>query len=78
MKKKAKVKATGRASRPEKAGSKKAKLIKMLEGDGATLDAICKKFGWQQHTTRALISTLGKTSKIESTRTEKGAYRIIQ
>ncbi len=39
MKKKAKVKAAGRASRPEKAGSKKAKLIKMLEGDGATPSA---------------------------------------
>ena len=74
MKKKAKAK----AKRPAMAGSKKANLIKLLAGDGATLDAICKKFRWQRHTTRGIISILGKTSKIESTRNDTGErfYRI--
>lgn len=74
MKKKAKAK----PQRPAMAGSKKANLIKLLAGDGATLDAICKKFGWQPHTTRGLISVLGRTLKIESTRNDKGErfYRI--
>ena len=71
------------ARKPAKApqpSTKRAKLIALLEGDGATLDAICKKFGWQRHTTRGIISILGKTSKIESTRTEKGQrfYRIAK
>ena len=30
---------------------------------GATLDGICKKFGWQKHTTRALMSAGGSLTK---------------
>jgi len=75
-----KKKATLKPKKPAMAGSKKAKLIRILEGDGATLDAISKKFSWQRHTTRGLISVLGRTLKIESTRTDKGErfYRIAK
>jgi hypothetical protein len=75
-----KKKAKARRQKPAMAGSKKARLIKMLETKGATLDAICKKFTWQRHTARAVVSTLGNTNKIESTRDEKGArfYRITK
>ena len=31
--------------------------------DGATLEGICKKFGWQAHTTRALMSAGGSLAK---------------
>ena len=64
-------------------GSKAAQVVEMLKREnGATLDAIMKKFGWQSHTTRALMSAGGSLAKagfkIESFKTEKGdrAYRI--
>ena len=41
-----------------------AQLIEMLRTKGgATLDGICKKFGWQKHTTRALMSAGGSLTK---------------
>ena len=44
--------------------SKTAQLIEMLRTrDGATLEGICRKFGWQAHTTRALISAGGSLTK---------------
>ena len=44
--------------------SKTAQLIEMLRTrDGATLEAICRKFGWQAHTTRALMSAGGSLTK---------------
>ena len=44
--------------------SKTAQLIEMLRTrDGATLEAICRKFGWQTHTTRALMSAGGSLTK---------------
>ena len=44
--------------------SKTAQLIEMLRTKGgATLDGICKKFGWQKHTTRALMSAGGSLTK---------------
>jgi transposase len=44
--------------------SKNAQLIEMLRTkDGATLEAICGKFGWQPHTTRALMSAGGSLTK---------------
>jgi hypothetical protein len=39
-------------------------LIELLRSkDGMTLDASCKKFGWQSHTTRALMSAGGSLTK---------------
>ena len=44
--------------------SKTAQLIEMLRTKGgATLDGICKRFGWQKHTTRALMSAGGSLTK---------------
>jgi hypothetical protein len=44
--------------------SKTAQLIEMLRTrEGATLEGICKKFGWQAHTTRALMSAGGSLAK---------------
>jgi hypothetical protein len=68
--KKAKVtkKAPKPAAKPAGSGpretSKTAQLIELLRSkDGMTLDAICKKFGWQSHTTRALMSAGGSLTK---------------
>jgi hypothetical protein len=47
-----------------RATSKTAPLIEMLRTPGgATLEGICKKFGWQAHTTRALMSAGGLPAK---------------
>lgn len=44
--------------------SKTAQLIALLKTEaGMTLDAICQKFGWQAHTTRALVSAGGALAK---------------
>jgi len=44
--------------------SKTAQLIEMLRTrEGATLEGICRKFGWQAHTTRALMSAGGSLTK---------------
>ena len=60
--------ATKKAPKPAGSGprdtSKTAQLIELLRSkDGMTLDAICKKFGWQSHTTRALMSAGGSLTK---------------
>jgi uncharacterized protein DUF3489 len=58
-KKAAPAKATG-----PRATSKTAQLIEMLRTrEGATLEGICSKFGWQAHTTRALMSAGGSLTK---------------
>jgi hypothetical protein len=52
-----KAKATKPVGNAPRETSKTAQLIELLRSkDGMTLDAICKKFGWQSHTTRALMS----------------------
>ena len=41
----------------KRSNSKQAKLIEMLkQPDGATIDEIVKKFGWQPHTVRGAIA----------------------
>jgi hypothetical protein len=67
------VKATEKASAAKKGPAprtgpretiKTAQLIEMLRTrDGATLEEICKKFSWQVHTTRALMSAGGSLTK---------------
>jgi hypothetical protein len=62
------TKAAKKAAKPAGSGpretSKTAQLIELLRSkDGMTLDAICKKFGWQSHTTRALMSAGGSLAK---------------
>jgi hypothetical protein len=51
------------ASAP-RATSKTAQLIEDLKTEaGMTLGAICQKYGWQKHTTRALMSAGGAIAK---------------
>jgi hypothetical protein len=57
-----------KAAKPAGSGpresSKTAQLIEMLKrAGGATLDEICTKFGWQVHTTRAMMSAGGSLTK---------------
>jgi hypothetical protein len=50
-------KARSQSTTGTRENSKTAQLIEMLRTrEGATLEAICMKFGWQAHTTRALMS----------------------
>jgi hypothetical protein len=47
-----------------RAGSKTAQLIEMLKRPGgATLEQVMAKFGWQIHTTRAIMSAGGSLTK---------------
>jgi hypothetical protein len=67
---------------PPRESSKKAIVLEMLRAKGgATMAAIAKETGWQNHTIRGFISgTLSKKMglAIESTRSESGdrTYRI--
>ena len=74
--KKAPVAATG-ASGPRE-GSKTSRVIEMLKREGGvTLKEIMTEMGWQQHTTRALMSAGGSLAKkhgltVVSAKTEAG------
>ena len=62
-------------------GTAKAKVIAMLgRKGGATLEEICKATGWQKHTVRGLISTLGKKVglQITSSRRENDKARVYE
>ena len=61
-------KATKKAPKPAGSGpretSKTAQLVEMLRRPkGATLDEVMAKFGWQIHTTRAIMSAGGSLTK---------------
>jgi hypothetical protein len=71
-----KAKATKKATRSKKGpaaatnagvpreGSKTSQVIAMLKREGgATLEEIMTEMGWQQHTTRALMSAGGSLTK---------------
>jgi len=60
----------GEAGEPRE-GSKKAQVIAMLE-TGATRERIQEVTGWQPHSVRGLISTLGKTRTINVTKGSDG------
>jgi hypothetical protein len=51
------AKAAAKATAP-KAGTKKAQLLEMLSGKGATNTDLCKTLGWLPHTLRAAISRI--------------------
>jgi hypothetical protein len=62
--KKAKAEKAGEANGAPRETSKTAQLIEMLKREsGATLDEIMTKFGWQAHTTRAIVSVGGSLAK---------------
>lgn len=44
--------------KPPKTGSKLAKLLLFLKGEGRTLKALSKSLGWQPHTVRAAMTRL--------------------
>jgi len=63
------------AKTPKGAGTSKKDTILALIGrkNGATLEEIMKATGWQKHSVRGAIATMGKTTKIESSKSESGA-----
>ncbi|MGB9457181.1 MAG: DUF3489 domain-containing protein [Bryobacteraceae bacterium] len=76
-----KPKAAKKARRSKPAarqGTHKAEVIALLQRKGgATLEQIMKSAGWQAHTVRGFISTLGKHGmKIESSKRESDGARV--
>jgi len=63
------------AKTPKAAGTSKKNTILALIGrkNGATLEEIMEATGWQKHSVRGAIATMGKTTKIESSKSESGA-----
>jgi len=63
------------AKTPKAAGTNKKDTILALIGrkNGATLEEIMEATGWQKHSVRGAIATMGKTTKIESSKSESGA-----
>ena len=62
--------------------TKRDQLIKMLNAkNGAGADVICRKFGWQPHTTRAALSGLRKVgfdiSSEKPSPSKPRRYRIV-
>jgi Protein of unknown function (DUF3489) len=58
------TKATKRSTNEPRATSKTAQLIEMLKRPrGATLEEVMAEFGWQVHTTRAIMSAGGSLAK---------------
>jgi hypothetical protein len=68
------------AAKPPRPGSKLAQLITMLkQPDGRLIEELSQALGWQAHTTRAVISRLGKSGHVVvKTKNEAGVsvYRI--
>jgi hypothetical protein len=66
--------------KPPRPGSKQAGLIALLmQPEGQTIDELSQAFGWQAHTTRAVISRLQKSGHVViRTKGEAGVsvYRI--
>jgi hypothetical protein len=57
-------KAAKRSANEPRATSKTAQLIEMLKRPkGATLEEVTAEFGWQVHTTRAIMSAGGSLAK---------------
>jgi hypothetical protein len=52
-------------AKPPRPGSKLAQLITMLmQPEGRSIDELSEALGWQAHTTRAVISRLGKSGHV--------------
>jgi len=77
-KRKTKAKAAKKTKPLAKEGSKKAIVLGMLR-TGASLDALMKRLGWQAHSVRGIVSTLGRDHKIESEEMQNGGrkYKLL-
>ena len=74
----AKTATNGKAPRE---GSKQAVVVGMIQQEGgATIDEIMATTGWQKHTVRGFVSTLGKKTGlvITSTRRESDKARVYE
>jgi hypothetical protein len=73
-------KAQAKKATGEPKGRKGEFIAMMKRAGGATLPEVMKKFGWQAHTIRGLVSVLGKTLKIERSKPEGGerTYKIAK
>lgn len=59
--------------------SKKAMVLRMIEGPGATLENIASATGWARHTTRGFLSTLRSKGGFDIVSTREGkttTYRL--
>ena len=74
------AKKPGSKSKADRTNKKADVIALMKRAKGATLAEIMKATGWQAHTVRGFVSTLGKKGgeKIESTKSEAGerTYKI--
>lgn len=65
---------------PPKPGTKIARLLKQLSGKGATLKALSKSLGWQEHTVRAAMTGLRKRGyqihRADGEEKQPATYRI--
>jgi Protein of unknown function (DUF3489) len=64
-----------------KAGGRKEILLGLISRkNGASLEELMAALGWQKHSVRGFIATLGKTVRIESCKTEQGVriYKTSQ
>jgi len=67
----------GKPTTPRKDGTKAKVLAMISQKGGATLPKIMEATGWQAHSVRGLMATLGKTMKIESLKNEAGQRTYI-
>jgi hypothetical protein len=78
--KKATRKTAGKMEPDAKPGSKKEILLGLISRkSGASLEELTVALGWQKHSVRGFIATLGKTVNIESFRSDSGVrtYKVL-
>jgi hypothetical protein len=74
-------KASRKKEAQSKTGSKKEILLSLTSREqGASLEELMAALGWQKHSVRGFLATLGKTVNIESFKTAQGVrtYRSAQ
>ncbi len=75
------TKATKKAATATRVGSRKEIVLALISRkNGASLEELMAALGWQKHSVRGFIATLGKTVSIESFRNGQGAraYKTSQ
>jgi hypothetical protein len=65
--------------KPPRPGSKQAQLITMLmQPDGRSVEELSQALGWQAHTTRAVISRLGKSGHAVTRRKNEAGVSVYR